>query len=255
MGVLNITPDSFSDGGQFLSVDKALQHAERLIKEGADILDIGAESSRPGSEPVSVEEELSRLTPFLKYYVRHFDTPLSLDTTKADVAALGIDHGVWMINDITGLTGDSRMLDTVANSHVALCLMHMQNQPESMQDSPQYEDVVSEVYHFLKQQTQTAHDAGVKTVVVDPGIGFGKSLDHNLSLLRHLDKFSELGPVLIGTSRKSFIGAITGEPVSERLEGTLASNLWAYQKGASLFRVHDVVSFKKALQVFQAIEG
>ena len=226
-----------------------------MIQEGADVLDIGAESSRPGADKVSVEEEMARLSPFLKQYSQHFDTPLSLDAYKAEVAALGIDAGVWMINDITGLTGDAAMLNTVASSDVALCLMHMQKNPETMQDAPQYTDVVEDVYSFLKTQTKKAKDAGVKTVAVDPGIGFGKILEHNLSLLRHLEGFCELGPVLIGTSRKSFIGAITGEDVSERLEGTLASNIWAYQKGASLFRVHDVVSLKKALQVFRAIEG
>jgi dihydropteroate synthase len=255
LGVVNITPDSFSDGGQFFSVDKALAHAEQLIKDGADALDIGAESSRPGADSVSVEEEIRRLKPFLTYYTKHFDTPLSLDTYKSEVAALGLEHNVWMINDITGLTGDKAMLDTVSKSDAVLCLMHMQKRPDTMQDAPEYYDVVTEVYDFLKAQTLKAKDAGVHTVVVDPGIGFGKTLEHNLSLLRDLDRFCDLGPVLIGTSRKSFIGAITGEAVSERLEGTLASNLWAYQKGASLFRVHDVVSFKKALQVFQAIEG
>lgn len=255
LGVLNITPDSFSDGGQFFSVDSALKQAERLIEDGADVLDIGAESSRPGADKVSVEEEIRRLKPFLETYSKHFDTPLSLDTYKAEVAALGLEHNVWMINDITGLTGDENMLETVAQSDAALCLMHIQKRPDTMQDSPEYDEVVSDVYLFLSEQVKTAKDAGVKTVVVDPGIGFGKTLDHNLSLLRHLDKFTNLGPVLIGTSRKSFIGAITGEGVSERLEGTLASNIWAYQKGASLFRVHDVVSFKKALKVFKAIEG
>jgi dihydropteroate synthase len=248
MGIINITPDSFSDGGQFLSVDAALKHAEGLISQGADILDVGAESSRPGATKVSVEEELKRLTPFLKTYSKHFDTPLSLDTYKSEVAEFGGTQGVSMINDISGLTGDPNMAKIVAKLQLPLCIMHRQ-------DSPEYKDVVEDVFSFLEAHKKCAKKAGVSDVIVDPGIGFGKLLSHNLALLNNLQRFCELGPVLIGTSKKSFIGDITGDPTHKRQEGTLASNVVAFQKGARIFRIHDVHSIKKVLEITKAILG
>ncbi len=255
MGIINITPDSFSDGGQYFSVDKALKHAEALIAQGAGILDVGAESSRPGASKVSMKEELARLTPFLKTYSKHFDMSLSLDTYKAEVAAFGGEHGVSMINDITGLTGDPDMAKTVATLNIPLCIMHMQKNPETMQAAPKYKNVVKEVVSFLSKQKKLAEEAGVSEIIVDPGIGFGKSLAHNLALLNNLEKFTKLGPVLIGASRKSFIGEITGSPSGKSLEGTIAANVLACQKGARIFRVHDVHAIKIALKVSTAILG
>ena len=255
MGILNLTPDSFSDGGLFTDVDAALFHAETLIKDGADILDIGAESSRPGAVRVSADDEQKRLEPFLKKYHSCFDVPLSLDTYKPEIAELGLGYGVSMINDITGLQGDPRMAEVVSKGKVPVVVMHMQNKPETMQTHPTYTTVVDEVKQFLSVSIDIARDAGIQTIIVDPGIGFGKSLEHNLLLLNHLDSFSDLNcPLLIGTSRKSFIGQLTGAPVDDRLEGTLVSNLIALQKGARLFRVHDVKSIKKMFQVYFAIK-
>lgn len=255
MGVINITPDSFSDGGQFLSVDAALRHAEMLIKEGADILDIGAESSRPGAAAVTSDEEIARLTPFLSHYRRHFDVPLSLDTYKSEVAQLGIDHGVQWINDITGLTTDSQMIPTIAESDCGVIIMHMQGMPQTMQASPVYQDVAHEVLLFLNTQVDACHSSGIKSVMVDPGIGFGKTVSHNLTLLNQLAILKTLDcPIVIGTSRKSFIGQLTATEVDNRGAGTIASSLYAVSQGASVIRVHDVATMKQALQVWQSID-
>lgn len=255
MGILNLTPDSFSDGGLFLDTDLALFQAEKLISEGADILDIGAESSRPGASYVSADEEKRRLEPFLSVYKQRFDTPLSLDTYKPEVAEMGLSYGVSYINDITGLQGDVGMAPMIAKFGAGVIVMHMQKKPHSMQDNPVYTDVIREVKQFLAKSLSLATLAGIETVIVDPGIGFGKTLTHNLMLLNHLESFLELEcPILIGTSRKSFIGQLTGEPVSERLEGTLVSNLIALEKGASIFRVHDVAALKKTFTVYYAIK-
>lgn len=256
MGILNLTPDSFSDGGRFVDVDQALAHAERLIQQGADILDVGAESSRPGAVRLSADDEKRRLEPFLNAYFSRFSTPLSLDTYKADVAQMGLGYGVSLINDITGLQGDKAMAGVIASAKAGVIVMHMQQRPDTMQDNPVYDHVLVEVKAFLSKSLSIATLAGIQTVILDPGIGFGKTLEHNLALIQHLDFFKDLGcPLLIGTSKKSFIGQLTGEPVSERLEGTLVSNLVALEKGATYFRVHDVLSLKKAFTVYNAIRN
>ena len=257
MGVINITPDSFSDGGQFLSVDAALRHAEALISDGADILDIGAESSRPGAVPLSIQEEIDRLTPFLSQYSAHFDVPLSLDTYHSETASLGIDYGVRWINDITGLSYDKEMISTIKErENVGVIIMHMQGTPHTMQDAPKYEDVVQEVSISLQEKIEMCRSNGLADIIIDPGIGFGKSVTHNLSLLRQLKALTQGDcPVLVGTSRKSFIGHITGASVQDRLGGSIASSLYAVNQGAEIIRCHDIKEMKQALQVWQSIEG
>jgi dihydropteroate synthase len=257
MGIINITPDSFSDGGQFLSVDAALQHAETLVFDGADILDIGAESSRPGAVAVSVQEEIDRLTPFLSQYSAHFDVPLSLDTYHSETASLGIGYGVRWINDITGLSYDKQMIPTIKKGkNMGIIIMHMKGVPNTMQDAPEYEDVVQEVSVALQEKIAECRSNGLTDIIIDPGIGFGKSVTHNLSLLRQLNALTQGDcPVLVGTSRKSFIGHITGASVQDRLGGSIASSLYAVNQGAGIIRCHDIKEMKQALQVWQAIEG
>lgn len=254
VGIVNLTPDSFSDGGRLSDRDAALRHIETLISEGADMIDIGAESSRPGAQALSVQEELSRLHDVLSVYKHHFSTPLSLDTWKADVAEFGLSCGVDVINDIRALTGDFRMVEVVKKAGCPVVLMHMKGQPQSMQKKPEYEDVVKEVVSFFEERVAFALGEGIQQLILDPGIGFGKTVTHNLLLLRHLDEMLHLGyPLLIGTSRKSFMGAITGDEVTHRLEGSLASALFAVSRGARFLRVHDVASTRKALQVWESI--
>ena len=256
MGILNATPDSFSDGGQFFSAQKALKRIEVMINEGADIIDLGAESTRPGAKPISADEEIKRLAPLLAEYKNRFNTPLSIDTTKADVAEFALNNGADMINDISGLTADERMIKLIAKKQCPVMIMHMQNTPQTMQDKPSYDNVVEEVYAFLAQQIERCHAHQIHNVIIDPGIGFGKSLVHNVSLLKHLARFKTLEkPILIGTSRKSFIEKITGDSIENRLEGSLASAIAAFLNGASLFRVHDVAATGKALAVAAAIKG
>jgi len=250
MGIVNVTPDSFSDGGHYLNIDRALSHIETLITEGADIIDIGAESSRPGSTPVTLDEELHRLEPLLKQYKTHFSTPLSVDTYKSEVAELAIGHGATYINDITALNFDEKMAKVIGKSKTSVILMHMNGTPKSMQENPTYTDVVDEVKSSLKKSILKAENAGIDDIIIDPGIGFGKSLNNTLKLIQNLSKFSSLSKqILIGTSRKSFIGHITNDDPTNRLEGTIASCVVARQNGASIFRVHDVKSVKKAIQV------
>jgi dihydropteroate synthase len=255
MGIVNITPDSFSDGGHFLSEDQAIKQIELLIKDGADFIDIGAESSRPGAEPVSVSEEIKRLAKVLTKYSRYFEVPLSLDTYKAEVADYGLSMGVNIINDISGLKADPNMAQVVKKHSVPVILMHMRGTPKNMQESPKYEDVVNEVFLELKESIDLAKKNEIDKIIIDPGIGFGKNVYHNLTLIKNLDVFKSLGhPLLVGTSRKSFIGHITADNDFERLSGTIASNLLAFQNGANILRVHDIGNIKKAVQVLEAIE-
>ena len=254
MGILNLTPDSFSDGGAFTTLDKALRRTEEMLEQGAHIIDVGAESTRPFSDSISEEEEKLRLKPFLTHYKKHFSAPLSLDTTTSSVAQMGLDLGVDIINDISAFQSDPKLKEVVASYSVPVILMHMRQTPKIMQESPTYVDVCKEVKSFLKGARDEAFDAGIKTVILDPGIGFGKSLQHNLELISNLDTFLDLEcPLLIGTSRKSFIEKMVGGDVHHRLEGTIASNCYAFQRGASFFRVHDVLEVRKALQVFDQI--
>jgi dihydropteroate synthase len=254
MGVVNVTPDSFSDGGLFLDADEAVAHGIELWDDGADILDVGGESTRPGAEPVDAEEELRRVLPVIEA-LTDSGTQVSIDTSKADVAAAAVKAGATFINDVTALRGDPRMVEVVAESGAECCLMHMLGEPRTMQDDPRYGDVVSDVKAFLEERLGFAVGAGIAEgkIILDPGIGFGKTIEHNLELLRRLDELVALGrPVMVGFSRKSFLGKITGREVGERLAGTLAVNVLAYERGARLFRVHDVAPTKDALDVAAA---
>ena len=255
MGIINVTPDSFSDGGKYLSGHSAIRHALRLFGEGADIVDIGGESSRPGALPVSLEEELARVIPVVEALARE-NVPVSVDTTKKRVMQEAMDSGASMINDIHALQGMD--MDFLARSDVAVCLMHMKGEPSTMQLAPSYNDVLEEVGGFLRDRVDTAIFSGIarERLVIDPGFGFGKNLEQNLEILRHLDRFRETGiPILAGLSRKSMLGAITGRTVEERVHASVAASLMAVVKGASIVRVHDVAATKDALSVFNAIEG
>ena len=254
MGVVNVTPDSFSDGGRFIDPKSAVERANILVAEGADILDIGAESSRPGAGGVSVELELSRLMPVLEG-LGDCAVPISVDTVKPEVMRAAIAAGASMINDIGALRAPGA-LETVAASHVAVCLMHMRGEPHTMQQSPSYRDVVAEVGAFLADRVAAAEAAGVarERIVVDPGFGFGKTVAHNFELLRNLDRFAVLGlPVLAGWSRKSTLGAITGRGAEDRLAASLAAALLAVERGARIVRVHDVAATRDALAVLAAL--
>jgi len=249
MGILNVTPDSFSDGGRFLSPDAAVERALAMEKEGADIIDVGGESSRPGAEPVPVEEELRRVLPVLERLRGKLRIPISIDTTKAEVAEAALRAGASIVNDISALRFDPAMAPLVAKFGAGLVLMHMLGTPKTMQQAPHYEDVVTEVRDFLAERAQYAQSQGIprEAIAVDPGIGFGKTVEHNLELLRRLPELVELGfPVLVGPSRKSFIGAILGLGVEERLEGTLAACAVAVVRGADILRVHDVKEVRRA---------
>ena len=256
MGVVNVTPDSFSDGGRFFVTQQALEHARVLIEEGADILDIGGESSRPGAEPVGLDEELRRVMPVLEQLAQ-MPVPVSVDTCKPDVMRRAIAAGAAMVNDINALR-EPGALEAVAQSQAAVCLMHMQGEPRSMQRDPQYEDVVADVTAFLAQRVEAAQQAGIarERIVIDPGFGFGKSTGHNLELLQGLSTIAGLGqPVLVGLSRKSLFGKITGKPVADRVSASVAAALLAVERGAALVRVHDVAATRDALLVLNAIEG
>ena len=254
MGVVNVTPDSFSDGGRFLEADAAVAHGERLAGEGAQLLDVGGESTRPGAEPVSVEEESRRVLPVVERLARAGHR-ISIDTAKAPVAREALEAGAELVNDVSALRFDPDMAPLVAERGVGCCLMHMLGEPRTMQDDPRYDDVVADVKAFLEERLAFAVREGIaeERVWLDPGIGFGKTLDHNLELLRRLDEIVAIGrPVVVGTSRKSFLGRLTGRPEGERLPGTIATNVLALERGACVFRVHDVAPVRDALAVAAA---
>ncbi|WP_292934415.1 dihydropteroate synthase [Noviherbaspirillum sp.] len=255
MGILNITPDSFSDGGQFHSLDLALSRAEQMIADGVDIIDIGGESSRPGAEPLPLDEELRRVMPVL-YALRDCGKPLSLDTYKPEVMREAIAAGVDMINDINGFRADGA-LSVVKESDCALCIMHMLRDPTTMQVTPHYDNVTEEVTAFLRERVAAMEQTGIdrRRLCIDPGFGFGKTLEHNLALLRDLGRMAdEVGvPILAGLSRKSMIGAITGRPVEQRMAGSVAAAIAAVARGARIVRVHDVAETMDALKVWQAV--
>jgi dihydropteroate synthase len=253
MGVLNVTPDSFSDGGRFEDAEAALAHAYRLLEEGADLIDVGGESTRPGAAPVSVAEELRRVLPVVR---QMRDVPVSVDTRRPEVMRAAIDAGASMINDVDALTAPGA-LEAVARSQCAVCLMHKKGEPATMQSDPQYDDVVAEVLSFLKERVAAATAAGVaeERIVIDPGFGFGKTLQHNLTLLRNLPVLGTLGvPVLAGWSRKSSLGKITGKPADERLPASLAMALLSLERGATILRVHDVKETKDVVEVWRAFK-
>jgi len=256
MGIVNVTPDSFFDGGRFCDPHRAVAHALRLVEEGADLLDIGAESTRPGALPVDVQEERRRLVPVVAAVAKAVSVPISVDTSKSEVARAAIDAGAIMVNDVTALRGDSTMVDVVAQAGTGLVLMHMQGTPDTMQHAPRYDDVVGEVAQFLAERIRFAIDHGVAKdrIVVDPGIGFGKTLGHNLDLLANLRVFTELGyPLLVGPSRKGFIGQLTDQSVEARGWGTAGVVALAVEQGANILRVHDVGPMKDVAKVAVAI--
>jgi dihydropteroate synthase len=256
MGVVNVTPDSFSDGGAFLDRDAAVNHGLRLAFEGADLLDIGGESTRPGADPVPEREELDRVIPVIEGIRAHnAGARISIDTSKAAVAAAALDAGADYVNDVTALRGDPDMAALVAERGVDVCLMHMLGTPRTMQAEARYDDVVADVKAFLEQRIEAAVAAGIalERIEVDPGIGFAKNLEHNLELLGRLRELTALGrPLVLGTSRKSFLGAITGRETAERVPATLATVVMAYERGAEVFRVHDVGPARDALAVAAA---
>lgn len=255
MGIVNVTPDSFSDGGLLPNVQAAVAHALRLVDEGAEILDIGGESTRPGAIPVPAVQEMERIIPVIEA-LQGLGVPLSVDTQKPEVMVAAIRAGADMINDVNALQAEGA-LDAVATSSVALCLMHKQGEPQTMQQEPDYKNVVAEVREFLAVRIAAALAAGVahERLLVDPGFGFGKSLRHNLLLLKHLDRLDALGaPVLAGLSRKSMLGAITGRGVGERVHASVAAAVLAVMKGARILRVHDVGATRDALKVIKAVE-
>ncbi len=258
MGILNVTPDSFSDPGEYFAPEKAVPHALRMLDEGADIIDVGGESTRPGSDPVPPEEELHRVVPVIRgILAERPDATISIDTYRASTAEAALEAGAKIINDVTAMHGDERMASLVAEADCPIILMHMKGEPKTMQKDPRYDDVVKEVREFLSGRAEAAISAGVspESIILDPGIGFGKTVAHNLLLLKNLGEIVELGfPVLIGTSRKGFIGELTSEgDAGSRVFGTIATSVLAYERGATLFRVHDVRANKDALEVAAAL--
>jgi dihydropteroate synthase len=255
MGVVNVTPDSFSDGGEFLDADAAVDHAVRLAGEGAWIVDVGGESTRPGAEPVTDEVELQRVIPVVERAAQTHGLRVSIDTAKLAVAEQAIQAGARVVNDVTAFRSAPELAGLVAQSGAGCCLMHMKGEPRTMQANPTYDDVVSDVKAFLEERLAFAVGEGVpeERVWLDPGIGFGKTAKHNLELLRRLGEIVAIGrPVVIGTSRKSFLGKLTGRAEKERLPGTIATNVLALERGAEIFRVHDVAEVADALKVAAA---
>jgi dihydropteroate synthase len=253
MGILNVTPDSFSDGGSFFDMDTAVDHGIQLASDGADFIDIGGESTRPGSTPLSEKEELERILPVLTRLIDEVSVPLSIDTYKPGVADACLQAGAHLINDITGLTNPD-MRKVIARHDVPVVMMHMKGNPKTMQHDPVYRDVLWEIKAFFHTQIAISHQEGISQIIIDPGIGFGKTLEHNLQIIKHLRTFATLGcPVLIGPSRKSFIGVLSGLPATERLEGTLAAAVLASMNGAHIVRIHDVKECKRALQIVDAV--
>ncbi|GMR19544.1 MAG: dihydropteroate synthase [Gammaproteobacteria bacterium] len=256
MGVLNITPDSFSDGGLFFTADQAVAQARKMVTEGADIIDIGGESTRPGAWAISVQQELDRVIPVIEALRAESDIPVSIDTSKAEVMAAAVSAGAGLINDVCALQG-AGALEAAVNAGVPVCLMHMQGEPRTMQADPQYEDIVAAVSDFLQQRRQACIGAGIPAdhILLDPGFGFGKAAEHNLELLSRLNKLVVLGsPVLVGLSRKSMIGSLLELPVEQRLYASVALALFAVSQGARIVRVHDVAATHQAVRMWESIQ-
>jgi dihydropteroate synthase len=255
MGILNVTPDSFSDGGVFLSRESAIAHARRMADEGADIIDVGGESTRPGAQPVSAQEEMDRVVPVIEALRENISLPISIDTSKPEVMRAAVAAGAGFINDVRALR-DEGALEAAASLQVPVCLMHMQGEPRGMQENPRYRDVLSEIGDFLRARLQAARAAGIpaQRLVIDPGFGFGKTLEHNLELLRGLKKLQSLGaPILVGLSRKSLIGKALGLPVEGRLQASVALALMAVQNSARIVRVHDVGPTVETLRMWSVV--
>ena len=256
MGILNVTPDSFSDGGQFLKVENAFTHSVKMIEEGADIIDIGGESTKPFADPVSTDEELSRVIPVIEKIRSEYDILISIDTTKSKVAEEAITSGANIINDVSAMEIDENMLQVAKNYNSPIVMMHMKGIPKNMQNNPTYDHLITEIKDYLSSRVKYAINAGIdkKNIIIDPGIGFGKSVEHNFEIINNLDSFVDLGfPVLLGASRKSFIGLTLDVEEKDRLEGSIAANVIGLQKGAKIFRVHDVLAAKKSLIIANKI--
>ncbi len=264
MGILNVTPDSFSDGGEYNSIDSAIKHAKNMVKDGSDIIDIGGESTRPGAKKISSEEELKRILPVVKKLSREIKIPISVDTYKSKVARECLNSGASMINDITALKGDNRLADVVKEYKVPICLMHMKGTPKNMQKNPTYSDVIKEIKDFLNKRSKYAIKKGISKnkIIIDPGLGFGKrtgnGIEDNCKILANISEFKKLGfPVLIGASRKTFIGNISGKnklKPSERLQGSIASAIISAMNGANILRVHDVKETRLALDLLDCVK-
>jgi dihydropteroate synthase len=258
MGIVNVTPDSFSDGGRFVDPERAVEHALHLESEGAAILDIGGESTRPGAAPVDAEEELRRVLPVIEQLVDRTSKPISIDTSKATIARAALSAGARIVNDVTGLEGDPEMLDVVASSNCGVCVMHMSGEPRTMQVDPQYDDVVAEVKSYLAQQSDVLIRAGIdrSRICLDPGIGFGKTYEHNFELLRRIDQLHELGcPLLVGHSKKRFLGELLGDPEADRKGATIGVAMALAALKVQVIRVHDVRPIADALTAFAASGG
>ena len=258
MGVVNVTPDSFSDGGLFLDPEAAVRHGLELVAQGADFLDVGGESTRPGSDPVPASTEIDRVVPVIKRLAAEVDVPISIDTRKAEVAAAALDAGASIVNDVSAGRDDPEMFEVVRESNAGFVLMHMLGDPMSMQQDPQYDDVVAEVQAFLAEGVEAAVAAGIErdALCVDPGIGFGKTLEHNLALLREIEAVRVEGvPQLVGPSRKAFIGRLTGADADDRVGGTAGAVAWLAAHGVEIVRVHDVREMRQVVQVVDAIHG
>jgi dihydropteroate synthase len=256
MGIVNVTPDSFSDGSQYLDPGPAAEHAVQLVGMGADLLDIGGESTRPGATPVPVDEELRRVLPVIERIAKAVTVPLSIDTRNAEVALRALDVGAVIVNDVSGLTFDPAMVSVCARAKAGVICMHMQGTPATMQQNPHYDDVLAEVAAYLAGRVDTLEQAGIprERIVIDPGIGFGKTAAHNLTILQHVDRFRAVGrPVLIGHSRKRFLGKLLGRPVDELLAGTIGVAIALAVEGIDILRVHDVQATRDALSAFAAI--
>ena len=256
MGILNVTPDSFSDGGQFLKVENAFTHSVKMIEEGADIIDIGGESTKPFADSVSTDEELSRVIPVIEKIRSEYDILISIDTTKSKVAEEAITAGANIINDVSAMEIDENMLQVAKNYNSPIVMMHMKGIPKNMQNNPTYDHLITEIKDYLSSRGKCAINAGIdkKNIIIDPGIGFGKSVEHNFEIINNLDSFVDLGfPVLLGASRKSFIGLTLNVEEKDRLEGSIAANVIGLQKGAKIFRVHDVLAAKKSLIIANKI--
>ena len=256
MGILNVTPDSFSDGGRFNTLDKAIKHAALMVSEGANIIDVGGESTRPGAKAIFLQEELDRVLPVVEKIKAELDTIISVDTSKHEVMQAAIEAGAHIINDVCALR-NSNAIKVVAHSEVKICLMHMQGESRIMQHAPHYQDVVKEVYKFLEERIATCVEAGIdkERIMIDPGFGFGKTVEHNLTLIHQLKTFQTLEcPILIGASRKSTIGAILNKPTDERVHGSLALHTIAILNGASIIRTHDVAATQDIIKIIQAME-
>ena len=255
LGILNVTPDSFSDGGKFFTPTDAIAHARALAAAGADIIDMGGESSRPGSPRISTDEELRRITPVLDVLTKELEIPISIDTMKPEVADECLRRGAHIINDVSGLR-DPAMREVIARHRASAIIMHMQGTPDTMQKNPQYENVVEEIITYVEKQAALAREAGIEQIIIDPGIGFGKTVQHNLAILRHLGEFRRLGyPVMIGVSRKSFLQKISGTATGDAAEATLAAEAIAGYNGADIIRTHDIAGARRALAIADAIRN